>query len=234
MVGEISDRCLRCYEEQYWYGEYFLFEYINDDNVKNKKILEIGCAEAGLLKFYNSKGAECSGLELSDVRFKNAEILNKENKIHLFQANICNPSTYTQHVVSEYDLIIIRDVIEHINDKKKALINIYSILKPGLIVASHDLPELETIYPRWDIFYPAKQIQAQPIQHEWGGDHTESHYDVNILSVDEENCILAYENKELFRFLEKNKINPILCKFRDRQFWDNGIHCVTQDLYREG
>ena len=111
---------------------------------------------------------------------------------------------------------------------------IYSILKPGLIVASHDLPELETIYPRWDIFYPAKQIQAQPIQHEWGGDHTESHYDVNILSVDEENCILAYENKELFRFLEKNKINPILCKFRDRQFWDNGIHCVTQDLYREG
>ena len=111
---------------------------------------------------------------------------------------------------------------------------IYSILKPGLIVASHDLPELETIYPRWDIFYPAKQIQAQPIQHEWGGDHTESHYDVNILSVNEENCILAYENKELFRFLEKNKINPILCKFRDRHFWDNGIHCVTQDLYREG
>ena len=99
MVGEISDRCLRCYKEQYWYGENFLFEYINDDNVKNKKILEIGCAEAGLLKFYNSKGAECSGLELSDVRFKNAKLLNKENKIHLFQANICNPSTYTKHVV---------------------------------------------------------------------------------------------------------------------------------------
>ena len=131
MVGEISDRCLRCYEEQYWYGENFLFEYINDDNLKNKKILEIGCAEAGLLKFYNSKGAECSGLELSDVRFKNAKLLNKENKIHLFQANICNPSTYKEHVVSKYDLIIIRDVIEHINDKKTALINIYSILKPG-------------------------------------------------------------------------------------------------------
>ncbi len=111
---------------------------------------------------------------------------------------------------------------------------VYSILKPGLIVASRDLPELESIYPRWDIFYPEKHIDEKPIKHEWGGNYAESHYDVNILSVDEGNCILANENKQLFNFLEKNKINPILCKFRDKQFWDNGIHCVTQDLYREG
>jgi hypothetical protein len=111
---------------------------------------------------------------------------------------------------------------------------VYSILKPGLIVASRDLPELESIYPRWSIFYPEKQKEDRPVKHEWGGNYSESHYDVNILSVNEENCILANENKELFRFLEKNKINPILCKFRDKQFWDNGIHCVTQDLYREG
>ena len=32
----------------------------------------------------------------------------------------------------------------------------------------------------------------------------------------------------------ENKINPIVCEFRDKQFWDNGIHCITQDLYREG
>ena len=53
MAEKISKRCLRCYNEQYWFGENFLFEYINDNFVKGKKILEIGCAEAGLLKFYN-------------------------------------------------------------------------------------------------------------------------------------------------------------------------------------
>ena len=131
MFGEISERCIRCYKEQYWYGENFLFEYINDDSVKNKNILEIGCAEAGLLKFYTSKGAECSGLELSDIRFNNAILLNKDNKIHLFQANICKPETYKKHVQEKYDLIIIRDVIEHIQDKKIALLNMYNILKPG-------------------------------------------------------------------------------------------------------
>ena len=111
---------------------------------------------------------------------------------------------------------------------------VYSILKPGVIVASGDLPELESIYPKWDIFYAEPEPVATPVQHQWGGNHKESNYDVNILSVDEKHCILTMENKTLFKFLEKNKINPIVCEFRDKQFWDNGIHCVTQDLYREG
>ena len=110
----------------------------------------------------------------------------------------------------------------------------YSILRPGVIVASRGLPELETIYPKWDICYVDANLVQKPIQHEWGGDHTESNYDVNILSVNQENCIVAKENKKMFNFLEKNKINPIICNLRDKNFWDNGIHCVTQDLYREG
>ena len=110
----------------------------------------------------------------------------------------------------------------------------YSILKPGVIVASRGLPEIETIYPTWDICYVDPSEVQKPIQHEWGGDHTESNYNVNILSVDAENCIVPNENAVMFRFLEKHKINPIVCDFRDKNFWDNGIHCVTQDLYREG
>ena len=94
MAEKISKRCLRCYNEQYWFGENFLFEYINDNFVKGKKILEIGCAEAGLLKFYNHKGAICSGLELSDTRYKNAILLNEKDNLHLFQADICDPYSY--------------------------------------------------------------------------------------------------------------------------------------------
>jgi len=131
VADEISQRCLRCYKEQYWFGENFLFNYIDDEIVKGKRILEIGCAEAGLLKFYNSKGAKCSGLELSDVRYRNAILLNKKDNIHLFKANICESSSYKKHLKQKYDLIIIRDVIEHIQNKKIALVNIYSLLKPG-------------------------------------------------------------------------------------------------------
>ena len=35
IAEQISNRCLRCYNEQQWYGENFLFDYIGDSNVGN-------------------------------------------------------------------------------------------------------------------------------------------------------------------------------------------------------
>ena len=131
LTTEISERCLRCYKEQFWYGENFLFDYIGSRNLSKEKVLEIGCAEAGLLKFFSEKGATCSGIELSDVRFKNGVLLNQDNSIHLFQANICEPKSYENKLIGTYDIIVIRDVIEHIEDKEQALTNMYDILKPG-------------------------------------------------------------------------------------------------------
>ena len=131
LINKISKRCIRCYNEQYWYAENFLFDYLGDQNMKGKDVLEIGCAEAGLLRYYKNIGADCSGLELSDVRFNNAILLNDKNQLHLFQANICEPKSYQNELVKQYDLIVIRDVIEHIKDKETALKNMYNILKPG-------------------------------------------------------------------------------------------------------
>jgi len=130
-INKISKRCLRCYSEQHWYGENFLFDYSQFKDVTNKRILEIGCAEAGLLKFYNKKGAVCSGIELSDIRYNNALLLDKRNEINLFQADICNPTSYKKHIKKNFDMIIMRDVIEHIDNKRIALSNIFNILKPG-------------------------------------------------------------------------------------------------------
>jgi 2-polyprenyl-3-methyl-5-hydroxy-6-metoxy-1,4-benzoquinol methylase len=130
-INQISKRCLRCYSEQQWYGENFLFDYSQFKDVKNKRILEIGCAEAGLLKFYHKKGAVCSGIELSDIRYNNALLLDKKKEIDLFQADICDPNSYSKHIKKKFDMIIMRDVIEHIDNKKIALANIFEILKPG-------------------------------------------------------------------------------------------------------
>ena len=130
-INKISKRCLRCYSEQQWYGENFLFDYSQFKDVINKRILEIGCAEAGLLKFYHKKGAVCSGIELSDIRYNNALLLDKRNEINLFQADICNPTSYKKHIKKNFDMIIMRDVIEHIDNKRIALSNIFNILKPG-------------------------------------------------------------------------------------------------------
>lgn len=62
----------------------------------------------------------------------------------------------------------------------------------------------------------------------------ETHFDVNCLVVNEENVIFSHPNKEIFKKLEKKGINPIVCRWRHRLFWDGGIHCITLDLKRKG
>jgi hypothetical protein len=69
---------------------------------------------------------------------------------------------------------------------------------------------------------------------EWVGYVEETVFDVNMLSIDQNTIICNNYNKEVFEYFKKHKVEPIIFNFRHRYFWDGGIHCITQDLYREG
>lgn len=68
----------------------------------------------------------------------------------------------------------------------------------------------------------------------WIGYVEETVFDVNMLSIDENTIICNNYNKEIFDYFKKHRVEPIIFNFRHRYFWDGGIHCITQDLYREG
>lgn len=69
---------------------------------------------------------------------------------------------------------------------------------------------------------------------DWVGYVEETVFDVNMLSIDQNTIICNNYNKEVFDYFKKHKVEPIIFNFRHRFFWDGGIHCITQDLYREG
>ena len=69
---------------------------------------------------------------------------------------------------------------------------------------------------------------------DWVGYVEETVFDVNMLSLDQNTIICNNYNKEVFAHFKKHKVEPILFNFRHRYFWDGGVHCITQDLYREG
>jgi len=69
---------------------------------------------------------------------------------------------------------------------------------------------------------------------DWVGYVEETVFDVNMLSIDENTIICNNYNKEVFAHFKKHKVEPVLFNFRHRYFWDGGVHCITQDLYREG
>jgi len=68
----------------------------------------------------------------------------------------------------------------------------------------------------------------------WVGYVEETVFDVNMLIIDPKNVMVFNYNKQVFDALDRYGITPHIVPFRHRYFWDGGIHCVTNDLHRDG
>jgi len=91
--------------------------------VRSKHVLEIGCAEAGVLKAFIDHGNSGVGVELSSSRFDLAndflatEIA--ENKVKIINKNIYDIDDPEKEFGKLFDVIILKDVIEHIPEQEK-------------------------------------------------------------------------------------------------------------------
>jgi len=92
-------------------------------NVIGKHILEIGCAEAGVLKAFIEHGNTGVGVELSSSRFDLAQsFLSDEienNKAKIINKNIYDIDHPKEEFGRLFDIIVLKDVIEHIPDQEK-------------------------------------------------------------------------------------------------------------------
>ncbi len=104
------------------------------DLKKELKILEIGCAEAGVLKAFLELGHRCTGIELSKKRVELAKTFLKEElengRVDFIAKDIyeIDPGKDLPHL---YDLIILKDVIEHIPEQEKFVQRLKDFLFPG-------------------------------------------------------------------------------------------------------
>jgi len=69
---------------------------------------------------------------------------------------------------------------------------------------------------------------------DWVGYVDETVFDVNMFSLSEEYVLVNNHNQQVFDYLKKHRIEPIVCPMRHRYFWDGGLHCFTLDLKRKG
>jgi SAM-dependent methyltransferase len=98
------------------------------------KVLEIGCAEGGVLKAFLDKGCTGIGVELSPYRVDLANnFLNEEiaaGRVRIIAKDIYD-SSFTNEFKHLFNLIILKDVIEHIHDQEKLMEQLKLYLKPG-------------------------------------------------------------------------------------------------------
>lgn len=98
------------------------------------RILEIGSAEGGVLKAFTDKGFNCTGVELVESRVVDAEVFMAEelasSKVRFVCRNIYDIDLQ-RDMGGAFDLIILKDVIEHIFDQEKLLGKLKEFLTPG-------------------------------------------------------------------------------------------------------
>ena len=113
--------------EQIRHSELYLIPYFNKHipDFQNSNILEVGCAEAGFLKQLVSIGINAIGLEISSDRVKIAK--KKVSEAQIFLGDITDKNIVDK-LNGPFDLIVMRDVIEHIPNRSEVFSNINSML----------------------------------------------------------------------------------------------------------
>ena len=105
--------------------------------VEGTRVLEIGCGEAGVLKAFTDKGCVGVGVELDAPRLVFArEWMQAEmeaGKITFVEKDIYLVKTQ-EEFNGGFDIIILKDVIEHIHDQPKLIAWMKTFLNPGGII----------------------------------------------------------------------------------------------------
>lgn len=120
------------FEEQGETTKKFVIPYIsalvNIDS--NTTVLEIGCAEAGNLKPFLDLGCKATGIDISCRRIELGKEFFKNHKNRENLELICEDIYNVNSLEKKFDIIIMRDVIEHIPNQKKFMGFVKQFLKP--------------------------------------------------------------------------------------------------------
>jgi 2-polyprenyl-3-methyl-5-hydroxy-6-metoxy-1,4-benzoquinol methylase len=95
--------------------------------LKGSQILDVGCGSGKFVKYLRGKGLEAFGLEPSKALFntflKNSYFFNTTASGFLVQF----PS-------DKFDIIVVSDVLEHIEEPQPFIKDIYSLMSPGAVL----------------------------------------------------------------------------------------------------
>lgn len=140
---------------------------------------------------------------------------------------------------------------------------VFCPVRPGLILTTDYKRSYAKTFPGWKIYniqhagrnkplnmgsgfhqwhipdtkIGANKEFAQHVQQkaqDWVGSYIETVFDVNLLIVDDRNILSIGNDEDTFEFLHRQGYNVHAFDFRCRNFWDGGMHCLTNDIRRTG
>lgn len=122
------------FEEQALTTERYVIPYIEQVYPLREglRVLEIGCGEGGNLKPFLDRGYACTGIDLNKGQIENAKLFLADHP-HFDRLTLIAEDIYKIEP-EQFDLIILRDVIEHIHHQEKFMAFLKRFLAPDGVV----------------------------------------------------------------------------------------------------
>ena len=112
----------------------YILDQINNRNIKNLKILDIGCGGGIICEPLARLGAKVTGIDFVPNNIKAAKIHSKKNKLKI---NYIYKDIEKSKLDAKFDIILMFEVLEHLDNWKKTIKNIKKNLnKDGLVIIS--------------------------------------------------------------------------------------------------
>ncbi len=112
----------------------YILNQINNRNIRNLKILDVGCGGGIICEPLARLGAKVTGIDFAPNNILAAKIHSKKNKLKI---NYINKDIEKSKLDEKFDIILMFEVLEHLDNWKKTIKNIKKNLnKNGLLIIS--------------------------------------------------------------------------------------------------
>ena len=112
----------------------YILEQIKDREIKNLKILDVGCGGGIICEPLARLGAKVTGIDFAPNNIKAAKLHSKRNNLKI---NYIFKDIEKSKLDKKFDIILMFEVLEHLDNWKKTIKNIKRNLnKKGMIIIS--------------------------------------------------------------------------------------------------
>ncbi len=127
------------FQMQFWTSRDYIVPAIKPfvDLQHPKQVLEVGCAEAGVLKAFVEMGHHCVGVDLATNRLELARELQRD-AVNRGQLEIEAWDIYDERLdlrfLHRFHVIVLKDVIEHVPEQQKFIARLQKFLDPQGVI----------------------------------------------------------------------------------------------------
>ena len=96
--------------------------------MKGSDVLDVGCGDAGALIAFAEQGARCAGIECFDTSLERGSLRAADHGVTVdLRKGVAESIPYPD---SSFDLVMLDNVLEHVNDRPLTLREVRRVLKP--------------------------------------------------------------------------------------------------------